>query len=462
MSINSTEIVLLRQESSYASEISRGLYLNERLASVFFTFPNSSERIPGHSYILAMTSRVFDKMFYGSSAAVHRDIPIVGHTPEAFREFLQFFYLDKVTLTANNITDVIQLLHAYKMPKCLELCGQFWLKHYNYGNIDYICLAYELAIKSQLVEFQALSEQKIAIHFAEVMKTDCFLSCSFDVLCRILAFDSLLCNESLVFGACMDWARNKCKQNARDENDMANLREYLTDSSNGTNLLHKIRFVSFSTDDYLMHLDTIDALLINGTERTDVARLVLGSTTDLKSNKFQTDARKPFWNDEGEIDYVLPKNEIGPDVDVEERHVHILKVNQSVLFGGFYIVQMQTTNLSLNDLIWINVSIEERRIGEGDVTKLIRAEIVIVPENANEFVQLKPNPIIMKPDSEYLITFDFERNQHSGERDHITFRNEVVDSHQEIKLSDSLTIQYSSAAGKKGRLLMRGFKLMPL
>lgn len=458
--VSNTTVHLKRQQSSYASDISHRLYLNQRSANVFFTFPNSSERIPAHKFILAMASCVFDQMFYGSSPVVTGDVLIAGHTPDTFKDFLKFFYLAEFTLKANNITDVVHLLHAYKMPKCLELCTRFWLKHYDDGNINDICMAYELAIKFQMAKFQERCEHKIAIHFAEVLKTDTFLSSSFGVLHRILGFDSLLCDESVVLGACLDWARYKCKENGKDENNMENLREYLIDSSNGANLLHKIRYVSISHNDYSMHLDAIYAVLTD-MERKDVNRLVLGSTA-VETNKFRTEPRKPFWNDEKAIDYVLPKDETGPEFEVDEQHVHVLKTNQCVLFGGFYIVRMKAINLR-SHLISINVSIEEKRIGIAhNEKKMVHTERVTVTENVNEFVQLKPNPVVMKPECEYHIAFDFKLNQHGDAFDHITFSNEVVELNHEIKLSDNLTIQYSSDIGKKGRLLMKGFKLMQL
>lgn len=452
---------LVRQECSYASDVFRGLYLNERTANVFFTFQNSNERVPADKHILSMASSVFDKMFYGPSA-VSGDIPIVGYPPEAFKGFLQFFYLNEVTLKSSNITDVGNLLHAYKMPKCLEICSRFWFEHYDDGNIDDICLAYEYAIKLQIVEFQRICEHKIAIYFVDAMKTDSFLSCSFGVLDRILGFDSLLCDESLVLSACLDWARYKCKQNDKDENDMKNLRDYLIDNSNGANLLYKIRYGSISHAEYLTHLNEIDAIFVDGMERTDIARLVLGST-DMKTSKFRTKPRKPFWVDERAINHMLPKKEYGLTWDIKERIVHVLKTNRFILFGSFYTVQMRSTNLRSRYILF-NVSIDEQRNGDANktVTKLIHSGLISVTENTNELVQLKPNPVVMNPGCEYHIAFDFKLNHGDDDKcDDISFLDGVESNH-EIVLKEDLTIQFGSVAGKKGRLLIRGFKLMQL
>lgn len=398
-----------RVKCSYASEMFRRQYLNERTADVFFTFEGSSERVPAHKLILSSASNVFDRMFYGpSSSASGGDILIVGYSPKAFKDFLQFCYLDEVTLKQSTIKDVVRLLHTHEMSKCLEICGQFWFENYDDRNIDDICMALECAINLQMDEFRKNCERKFSIYCAEILKTDGFLKCSFNCLNRILELDSLLCDESMVLGACLDWARYKCNEHGKDPNDMKNLCDHLTNHLNSENLLYKIRYGSIAHAEFLVHYDANDGLFDDANEREDVMRLILGSK-DSKTGKFQVNPRTPLWFDEHGVECMFPKNGISPEYEVTGPIVHVLKTNQAILFGGFYIVKIITGNGCQS--IPLRISIKEQRSGDNAtsiVWKLIHSEWTTVNKMSNDYVKLKPNPVHMKPDCEYRIEFDFE------------------------------------------------------
>lgn len=200
---------------SHISESIHRLYLNEDKADKHFTLQR--QRIPVHKFILSLSSTVFDQMFYGpSSSTADDDLPVSGYSAKAFKNFLQFFYLDEITLKAATITEVVRMLHAHQMLKCVELCSRFWLEHYHRNNIDDICLAYEHALKLNVPELRGLCERIISLHSDRVLKTDGFLACPFNVLDCILSLDSLWCNESAVLNACMKWEpmrtkRQRCK-----------------------------------------------------------------------------------------------------------------------------------------------------------------------------------------------------------------------------------------------------------
>lgn len=237
------------QKSLYASEVWRRQYLNGRTADAYFTFDNSDARIPAHKSVLSAASAVFDSMFYGPMA-VNGDVPLPGKSPEAFKDFLQFCYLDEVELKPNSITDVMSLLHEYQMSDGLMLCGRFLADNWTIGDIDDICSFYDWAINLQMDEFQAFSERQIGKYSGKIFKSDGFLSCSFAVIARILELDVLLSEESDILGACLAWARHKCQQNGQDASDMQNVRDYLTDRSTGENLLWKIRYGSIEHDKF--------------------------------------------------------------------------------------------------------------------------------------------------------------------------------------------------------------------
>lgn len=436
----------IRVKCGYASEIFQRQYLNEHRADVFFTFDGSSDRVPAHKFILSLASTVFDQMFYGSSAVGSGDMPIVGYSPEVFKDFLQFFYLDEITLTQSRIKDVLRLLHVHKMSKCLEICGQHWIEKYNGQNLDDICFVFECAINAQMDKLRTVLERKISIHCNRIFKSDDFRSCSFDVLDRILEFDSLLCKESTVLGACLDWARHKCIQNGKNSNNIKNLREFLTNRPNSVNLLHKICYGSIGHVEFLVRYDAYCGLFADAKEREDVMRLVLGSKHS-KTGKFRTVPRKPLWFDDYGLKYMFSKNRY-PDeyMVIEQQLVYNLKTNKAILFGGFYIVKITNGNGQLR------LSIKEQR-NDGDLRKTIYTEWITVNEMSNHYVQLKPNPVHMNPYFEYRIEFDFES-------DEISFLDEV-DLNKCTFRRDHLYIQIEPENDVKV-FLMKGFKFIPM
>lgn len=400
-----------RIKCSSASEAFNDLYLNERTADVFFTFEGSTERIPAHKAILSFNSSVFDQIFFGPSA-VSGDILVARHSPEAFKDFLQFFYLNEITLKTPTIVEVIRLSWAHDLPvKHLEMCGRFSLDHSNCKNIDDICLTYKLALLFQSKKIQTLCEHEISIHCGKLFETNDFVSCSFDVLGHILDLDKLLCDESLVLRACLDWARYKCERNGKDKTDVENLREYLIDSSNGINLLHKIRYSSISRDEFSIHLNILDKLFPDASEREDVMLLLLGSKENLKTGKFSTKPRNDvIWNDA--TDCMFVENDIYSILPATKRFNHVLVLSQAILLGGLYIVPLISRAPDVAFLC-VHLSIVEQQNDGRDagnvVSKLIHKECQKVPERMEKlYMPLKPNPILMKPDCEYHIEIDLK------------------------------------------------------
>lgn len=154
-------------------------------------------------------------------------------------------------------------------------------------------------------EFQTFCEQKIRFHAEAIFTTKDFLSCSFNVLKHILELDAFKWDESVVLGACLDWAQFACQQNGKDPNDAENVRCYLKDESDSVNLLHMIRYRSMKHEDFVIRMNEIDGLFSDVKDYEDVMRLMSGSK-DLKTGKFSTKLRNPFeevaWDESKAID----------------------------------------------------------------------------------------------------------------------------------------------------------------
>lgn len=203
------------------------LYLNRRNCDVFFLFHANGrvyEKVPAHKSILAVISTVFDDMFYGATPATG-NITVHDTTAEIFKEFLQFFYLSTVQLTAKHFFSVMQLVAQYGIEDCvLDACSELCEITIT---LDNICWGYELACLFEHIELQQFCRQFISENAAKIFPSTNFLYCDPNVLRKIVELDSLECDELTVFDGCLAWARHACQRERIDGSDMQNLRQQL-------------------------------------------------------------------------------------------------------------------------------------------------------------------------------------------------------------------------------------------
>lgn len=211
------------------------LYLDIRTADVFFIFKSENgqpQKLPAHKNILASSSPVFDAMFFGEMKE-KGDVKITDTSIEVFKEFLQFFYLSTIKLSAENIAEVMNLGKQYLLNECFTTCVESSKEMLTSENM---CSGYELAILFEDDDLKKFCEEKISEHAEEVFRSSTFLTCGSNLLRRILQLNSLDCDETVVFDGCMKWAKASCIRKGLDEDNMQNIRSQLGD------LLYEIRF----------------------------------------------------------------------------------------------------------------------------------------------------------------------------------------------------------------------------
>ncbi|XP_037042548.1 BTB/POZ domain-containing protein 6-B-like [Bradysia coprophila] len=248
--------------------INRKLYLNEKTADVHFLFETDGisdiERIPANKVILSTGSKVFETMFYGSMAEGD-EVKISDVSSSAFREFLQFFYLDEISLSVNNIADVMNLVRKYGIERCMVQCSDF-LKDVM-TNED-VCSAYELAVQFDLDDLKHFCKRKISANAEAVLKSNDFLNCKGSLFQLIVRMDSLMCEEICVFDACIAWAKRSCEMNGMDPSESKNLRAKL-----GESVLYSIHFNRMQ----LEHFASRNAKcvgLFTGLEMSEILQLI--------------------------------------------------------------------------------------------------------------------------------------------------------------------------------------------
>lgn len=160
------------------------LYLDSRTADVQFAFRTISSTaisyVTAHKILLSADSPVFDAAFFGS-LPLKGQVSIVDTTSEAFIEFLQFFYLSTVRLTAVNIFQVANLCRKYRVNDGPKLCESLIRKSITIKNI---CSGYETALQLKMVSIMKIFEEEIGKNASEIFKSTEFLECDYKSLIK--------------------------------------------------------------------------------------------------------------------------------------------------------------------------------------------------------------------------------------------------------------------------------------
>lgn len=182
------------------------LYKNELSSDVRFLFRTKHGgtcQIPAHKTVLASRSSVFERMFWGNL----KEGPIVNMpdvTPDAFSEFLQFFYLAELDLTIENIAEVLKLVDKYDVTECFPLCESFLGRTVTI-NVAY--LYYELALSFNMARELVNKFEEIILETPRsAFQTGPNGGSSQNVLRKILQSNKLKCDEMEIFDGVLSWA----------------------------------------------------------------------------------------------------------------------------------------------------------------------------------------------------------------------------------------------------------------
>lgn len=270
------------------TESGKLLYLDVETADVCFLIGDQSEaqtKIPAHKNLLAAASDVFKRMFYGPLKEAD-SVRIDGVNATAFNEFLQFFYIENVKLTIDNITDVMDLGHKYNVAKCSELCVEF-LK--DTLTDDNICTGLSLATIYDQNELKDFCKKRIIANTSAVLKSTSFLECDRSILEYILSINLFSCSEMDIFDACMSWVRAVSKQDV--------LTKELVHSHLG-HLFYAIRFASMKMKD-VAHLTSPYGFLFTFDEYKEIIQLI--ELPAFQPQFFVTTKRELPWNKDAVI-----------------------------------------------------------------------------------------------------------------------------------------------------------------
>ena len=204
--------------------------------------PNK-EVLEGHKVFLAMSSPVFEAMFFGGMAEKKDPIPIRDVQPEAFKALLEYIYTDRVNLDSFELAcELCYCAKKYMLPFLVNECIKFlWTRI----SPKKACRGYEFA---KLFEESALMERCMYIMRSktnEVISKSSWDDVEQGTILKILDQDELeITSEVHLFNAVEKWARAECKRNSLDPDDSKSLKSVIG------NALTKIRFLTLTPQEF--------------------------------------------------------------------------------------------------------------------------------------------------------------------------------------------------------------------
>lgn len=417
------------------------LFTSETLSDVKFVFSGSKgskAEIPAHKLILAMSSDVFRKMFFGGLKKTG-NITITNASPEAFTKFLQFFYLNKVKLSGDKIEEVMDLAHQYDVIQCMTACSQFLKETLSDDNC---CWVYELVLMYDIKDVMALCEEKIRIDPRSIFDKPSFKKCNSVVLECILEFD-LQCDELAIFNACMEWAKCECVRRNIDGSNAKNYKKVLGDS------FQLIRFPSMTNEEFCSVLQNYTCFFDVHTLADIYLHITLKRPLEV-ATKFNANRRQNEFT--VMRDY---KNTIVHNHTIHTQEVMKFSTNQRILLKGI-IINERIHSLIKSELVG-NLQIHSYEFSDAEL--LLDQMVKLLAVNSNHYAFHKP--IIIQPKYKYEIEILFDAKSEAG-----FFPVEVVHYREKVKFRKTIEFQFEQSTKTKYDCvqygIISGLRFVPL
>lgn len=222
------------------------------------------QTLEAHKLFLAMSSPVFEAMFFGGIPEKNDVIPIRDVQPEAFKAMLEYIYTDRVSLSSIELAyEICYCAKKYMIPSLVEKCKMYLLF---YISPTKACRAYECAKLFEEPGLMTKSLQIICDKTKEVLEEPSWEEVELGTLLKVLDQEELNINSELdLFRAVERWAKAECGRKSLDSNDGKSLRSVIG------NALSKIRFLCLSPQQFaegpgmsaLLSQDEAFAILMN-------------------------------------------------------------------------------------------------------------------------------------------------------------------------------------------------------
>ena len=206
-----------------------------------------SKKYVGHRVLLAMTSPVFEAMFYGDLSAGDKGnkvIRIPDLAPIGFENLLRYAYTDSLNL--NSVEDAMLTAYAakkYLLPHLLKECTAFVEKHVSATSA---CSVLEFAslLHSSNLLFQAL--QSLDRNTYQVLGHKSLNGVQSSTLALLSSRRYLnIYSEASLISACISWAGSEARRRGLDSSDFSVLRFLLEEAG----VFRHLRFLALTPEE---------------------------------------------------------------------------------------------------------------------------------------------------------------------------------------------------------------------
>ncbi|VDO39116.1 unnamed protein product [Onchocerca flexuosa] len=233
-------------------ERNAAMYLNEWLADVHFIVGTgeNSERIPVHSYVLAIASAPFNAMF-NSGFEKNDEIELPDVEPVAFKILLKYLYYDNIEFDSSNALSTLYVAKKYMITHLARATIHFLNFNLKAENVCSLLSQRQLFEEEQ--ELVDRCWKLVEVDAERVLTSDAFCDIDFTLFNEILSRDTLLTREKVVYEAALKWAKAECERRNLPVSQI-NMRNVLG------NTLYHIRFPAMTIYEFANGPAKIDLL----------------------------------------------------------------------------------------------------------------------------------------------------------------------------------------------------------
>lgn len=198
--------------------------MNKLMASdVTFVVGPEKRRIAGYKQVLALSNEKFMAQFYG--VEIKKDPDQEVHLPhvdaEAFSDFLNYLYFDKIQLRQENVLDIFNLAKNYLDQRLMAHCSTFISAMLNYCNV-FTVLKFNEAHGDP--EIQSAAEEYLKMNgLACFQKNRDFKLLNVSMVIKIMQWKLFNCPEEVLWEHVIEWGRAACLR-AKKIDDETNMR----------------------------------------------------------------------------------------------------------------------------------------------------------------------------------------------------------------------------------------------
>ena len=268
--------------------------------------PSHSKKYVGHRVLLAMTSPVFEALFYGDAADKSKVIRIPDLAPVGFENLLRYAYTDSLNLVS--VEDAMLTAYAakkYLLPHLLRECLNFIDKNVSPSSVCSV-LEFASSLNSMHLTFQAI--QVLDRQTYQVLSHKSLNTSQASTIATICSRRYLnIYSEASLISAVLSWGACEVRRRGGDPGDFVSIRNVLEDSG----VLRNLRFLALTPEEFTR---------------------IIAQTTGHHRHHHYGDIDTGMPGDGGRDSSLTMKGDTGPDDDPATHRSLLSKTEQVAIF----------------------------------------------------------------------------------------------------------------------------------